>query len=76
MAHEGYEINSERDLIQALRDQTIMGYDFDVKFSNVRDTHGDLWDTAEVSNCSYPGGVPGLEGQFWFWDDGKVMQVL
>lgn len=71
-----YEIENEHDLIEALRDQSVMGYDFEVKFSSVRDVHGKIWPTIEVSDCSYPGGVSGLEGQFWFWGDGKVMQVL
>lgn len=74
--HDGYEIDNEHDLIEALRDQSVMGYDFEVKFTDVRDTKGVIWPVIEVSNVSYPGGVPGLEGQFWFWEDGKVMQVL
>lgn len=70
-----YTINNEHDLIEALRDQYVAGYEVEVKFTSVRDQDGVIWPTINITDTTDPEAV-GLVGHYWFWDDGTVMQVL
>lgn len=68
-------IMNEHDLIAELRDLTVGGYDFEVKFTNIRDREGTLWPIIEVSDVTEPGREI-IEGQYWFYDNGDILQVL
>lgn len=68
------EINTAFELIEALTDIEVGGYDVTVKFTKVRDTGGDLWTVVQVTDCTEPGVT--IEGDYWFWADGTIMQVL
>ena len=69
-------MDTEHDLITALRHISVGGYEFDVFFKNVRDkATGTIWPVIEVDNITEP-GMEHLEGQYLFDFDGNIMQVL
>ncbi len=74
MYYETGEIETILDLNMAVQDCITGGYDVEY---NVKGRSKDGFLIIDVStNEPMEAYIPGLTGQFWFYDDGMVMQVL
>jgi hypothetical protein len=73
---EGAEINDLGTLMRAVQDEGTGGYDVDVDVwpNRERTRSGDGFFLVIELQSKNPGSV--LNGQWWFWDDNTVMQVL
>jgi hypothetical protein len=75
-----YEINSVNDLMVAAQDLKTGGYEAEVTVQPNRHKHipsaptSGYWLVIEATT-NYP-HVVGFEGEYWFYADGTVMQVL
>ena len=72
---DNYEINTVADLVRAVMDQKTGGYDVDFNILPNRYRAGPdaFWLVIEVDS-NHPD--TNIGGQYWFWADNTVMQVL
>jgi hypothetical protein len=69
------EINTINELVQAVADAKAR--DFDVEFTiQERSERQDNFLVVDVFSPEPVEPFTGISGQYWFWADGKVMQVL
>ena len=71
-----YEINSVGDLMRAVQSSRTGGYevDLEVKPNQERSRAGDGFFLVILATTTEP--CSGFNGEYWFWDDNSVMQVL
>lgn len=72
------EIETLLELVQAVRDSRTGGYevDFDIKTNMERSRTGEGFFLVVDVKSSEPNPETPLNGEWWFCDDGQVMQVL
>lgn len=69
-----YEINDTNDLMRAIMSSFVGGYELtEVEYTQKRCGQGHLWLVVTVTDQE---PNTNLSGEYWFWNDGKVMQVL
>jgi hypothetical protein len=72
-----YDINSVGDLVRAASDIRTGGYeaDLDIRPNLDKARAGDGFFLIIEATTTEP-NVTGFIGEYWFWDDNTVMQVL
>jgi len=72
-----YEVNTLAELVRAVSDLKTGGYEvkFDIKPNMERSRAGDGFFLVIDVETTEP-DVTGINGEWWFWDDHSVMQVL
>lgn len=72
------EIETVHELVQEVSNQRTGGYevDFDIKPNQERARAGDGFFLIIDVQSTEPDPEVSVNGEWWFWNDGKVMQVL